>query len=110
MASTNSCTIFIYYLLVVPLLVGSLFQQVYWCLQLPPTVVCDQLQGEAKSIKTVGEYSMGFKEPTHREEIGDPLGKHSINHDFFTQLTTFYKMWKRDMALVRGGKHCELNL
>ena len=35
-APTHSFIIFLYCLLVVPLLVGSLFQQVYWCSQLPP--------------------------------------------------------------------------
>ena len=37
-----------FYLLVVPLLVGSLLQQVYWCSQLPPYLVCDQWQGKAE--------------------------------------------------------------
>ena len=37
MASTPSFTFFCCYLLVVPLLVGFLFQQVSWCSQLPPT-------------------------------------------------------------------------
>ena len=37
MASSPSFTFFCCYLLVVPLLVGFLFQQVYWCSHLPPT-------------------------------------------------------------------------
>ena len=47
----------------------------------PTNLVCDQWQGKAKWVKAVGEYSMGFKVPTSREEIGDPLDKYSINHD-----------------------------
>ena len=49
-ASTYSFTSFCYYLLVVPLLVSFLFQQVYWCSQLPPTPFCDQLEGEGKMV------------------------------------------------------------
>ena len=47
-ASIHSFTTFLYYLLVVPLLVGSLFQQVYWYSKLPPTFLCDQLEGGDK--------------------------------------------------------------
>ena len=34
-----------------------------------------------KWIKRVGEYFMGFKVPTSREEIGDSLDKYSVNCD-----------------------------
>ena len=47
-ASTHSSTIFLYYLLVVPLLVVSLFWKMYWCSQLPPTLLCNQLEAEDK--------------------------------------------------------------
>ena len=77
MAYTHFFTFFHYYLLVVTLLVGSLFQQVYLCSQLPPTLF--SWSGKAKWIKTVGVYSMGFKVPTHGEEIGDPLDRYSVN-------------------------------
>ena len=80
MASTHSF-IFCSYLLVVPFLVGFsssrytgghssllLFYVINW-------------RGKSKWIKTVGVYSMGFKVPTHSEEIGDPLDMHSVNSD-----------------------------
>ena len=38
-------------------------------------------RGKAKWFKTVGVYSMVFKVPTHREEIGDPLDMYSVNCD-----------------------------
>ena len=79
------------YLLVVPLLVVFLLQQVYWCSQLPPNLVCDQWQGVGKMDKTGGEYSIGFKVPTSREKIGDPLDKHSINRDILPYSPFFIK-------------------
>ena len=47
-AATDSFTDFLYFLLVVPLLVGFLFQQVYCCSQLSPTLLCDRLEMEGK--------------------------------------------------------------
>ena len=38
-------------------------------------------RGKAIWIKTAGEYSVGFKVPTSREEIGDPLDKYGVNRD-----------------------------
>ena len=38
-------------------------------------------RGEAKWIKTTGDYFMGFKVPTSREEIGYSLDKYSRNCD-----------------------------
>ena len=38
-------------------------------------------RGKAKMIKTAGVYSMGFKIPTCKEEIGDPRDKYSVNCD-----------------------------
>ena len=38
-------------------------------------------RGKAKWIKTVGEYSMGFKVQTISEQIGVPFEKYSNNHD-----------------------------
>ena len=38
-------------------------------------------RGKAKWFKTAGVYSMVFKVPTSREEIGDPLAMYSVNHD-----------------------------
>ena len=81
MASTPSFTFFCFYLLVVPFLVGFLFQQVYWFSQLPPTLFCGQLEGEGKMVKTAGVYSMVFKVPTQREEIRDPLDMYNVNGD-----------------------------
>ena len=80
MSFSHSSAFFLYYLLV-----AFLFQQVYWCSQFPPTLLCDQLEREGKWIKTAGEYLMGFKVPTHKEAIGDPLDKYSINPDISPQ-------------------------
>ena len=41
--------------------------------------------------KTGGEYSIGFKVPTSREKIGDPLDKHSINRDILPYSPFFIK-------------------
>ena len=38
-------------------------------------------RGKGKCINTVGVYSIRFKVPTSREEIGDPLDKYSVNSD-----------------------------
>ena len=38
-------------------------------------------RGKAKSFKTAGVYSMIFKVPALKEEIGDPLDTYSVNHD-----------------------------
>ena len=43
--------------------------------------LCDQLEEEVKMVQTVGVYSMIFKVPTCREQIGDPLDMHSSNRD-----------------------------
>ena len=37
--------------------------------------------GEGKWFKTAVVYSMIFKVPALREEIGDPLDMYSVNHD-----------------------------
>ena len=46
-------------------------------------------RGKVEWLKTAGVYSMIFKVPTHREEIGDPLDLYSVNRDNFTHLATF---------------------
>ena len=66
------------------------------------------MEGKAKWIKTARVYSMGFKVPTHREEIGDPLDKCSVNCDISPNLPLFRKGGK-DVRLVRREKFCELN-
>ena len=38
-------------------------------------------RGKAKWFKTAGVYSMIFKLPAFREEIGDPFDMYSVNHD-----------------------------
>ena len=44
----GSLVVLVFYQLVAPFLVGSLFQWVYWYSQLPPYHVCDQWQGESE--------------------------------------------------------------
>ena len=44
----GSLVVLEFYLLVFPLLVGSLLQGIYWYSQLPPYHVCDQWQGESE--------------------------------------------------------------
>ena len=46
--SVDSLIVLGFYLLVAPLLVGSLLQQVYWCSKLPPYLVCDLGKGEGR--------------------------------------------------------------
>ena len=70
-----------FYLLVAPLLMGSFLQRVYWYSQLPPYLVCDLGKYKVEWIMTFREYSMGFKVPTSRKEIRDPLEKYSNNHE-----------------------------
>ena len=53
-------------------------------------------------------YSLGLKVSTHREEIGYPLDKYSVNCDISPNYQLFRKGGKR-IRLVRGGKDCELN-
>ena len=50
-ASTPFFTFFRCYLLLVPLLVGFLFQQVYWCLQLPPTLFFISWRGRENGLR-----------------------------------------------------------
>ena len=38
-------------------------------------------RGKVKWFKTAGVYSMIFKVPALREEIGDALDMYSVNHD-----------------------------
>ena len=79
--STPSFT-FCCYLLVVPLLVGLLFQEVSWCSQLLPTLfLVIDCRGKAKWFKTAGVCSMIFKVPALREEVGDPSDLYGVNHD-----------------------------
>ena len=53
---------------------------------------------------------MVFKAPTHRKEIGDPLGMYSVNCDISPNQPLFRKGEKK-MTLVEGGdKDCELDL
>ena len=42
---------------------------------------CDRLEGKAKWFKIAEVYSMIFKVPALREEIGDPLDMYSVNCD-----------------------------
>ena len=42
---------------------------------------CDRLEGKAKWFKTAGVYSMIFKVPALREEIGDLLDMYIINRN-----------------------------
>ena len=53
-----------------------------------------------KSFKKAGAYSMIFKVPTLREEIGDPLVMYSVNHDILPNYPLF----------IKGGKKISLFL
>ena len=48
-------------------------------------------RGKAKWFKTTGVYSMIFKVPALREEIGDPLDMYSVNCDISTNWPLFRK-------------------
>ena len=51
---------------------------------------------------------MGFKIPTCKEEIGGALDKYSVNCDISPKQPLF-RMGRKMIRLVRGGKDCELN-
>ena len=52
---------------------------------------------------------MVFKVPTHREEIGDPLDKCSVNCDISPNQPFFVKGGKEIRLFLEGGKDCEFN-
>ena len=60
---------------------GFLFQEVSLCSQLLPTLFAIGWRGKVKWFKTAGVYSMIFKVPALREEIGDPLDVYCVNRD-----------------------------
>ena len=45
---------------------------------------------------------MGFKVPTSREDIGDPLDKYSINHGISPNYSLFIKGEKEVRLLLEG--------
>ena len=51
---------------------------------------------------------MGFKVPTCREEIGDPLDMHSVDQDISPNQALFRKGGKKIRLLA--GKYCEFDL
>ena len=58
--------------------------------------------------KTAGEYSMGFKVPTNREEMGDSLVKYSVNRDISPNQALFVK-GEREIDSHQWQEDCELN-
>ena len=57
-------------------------------------------RGKAKGSKKGGENSMGFKVPTSREQIGDPLDKYSDKHDISPNQPLFVKGEKEIRLLL----------
>ena len=61
-------------------------------------------RGEAKWIKTTGDYFMGFKVPTSREEIGYILDKYSISHEILPNKLLLIKGEKEIRLLLEGRR------
>ena len=57
-----------------------------------------------KWFKTTGVYSMIFKVPALREEIGDPMEMYSVNRDSSLTQTLFIKCGKKLRLLLQGGR------
>ena len=84
----RSLVVFGFYPLVANLSVCSLLQGCFFVFAFFGGVhnshlILYMIQGRAKMewIMTAGEYSVGFKVPTCRAQIGDSLEKYSNNHD-----------------------------
>ena len=61
-------------------------------------------RGTAKWPKTAEVFSMIFKVPALREEIGDPLDIYSVNRDNSPTYLLFRKGGKKIRLLLRGGR------
>ena len=61
-------------------------------------------RGKAKWIKTEEVYSMRFKVPTGKEEIGDPLDMYSVNHDISLNQPLFRNTGKKIRLLLGVGR------
>ena len=59
-------------------------------------------RGYAQLIGTVREYSMGFKVPISREEIGESFGKCSVNRDISLNYPLFIKGEKEIRLFLEG--------
>ena len=59
---------------------------------------------KAKWFKTVGEYSMGFKVLTGREEIGGSLDKYNIKCDISPNQPFFINWGEREIRLFLEGR------
>ena len=61
-------------------------------------------RGSATQITTGGEYSIDFKVPASREEIGDSLDKYSINCDISPNYQLFIKGEGEIRLLLEGRR------
>ena len=57
-----------------------------------------------KWFKTAAVYSMIFKVPDLREEIGDPLDKYSVNCDISLNQPLFRKGGNKMRLVLEGGR------
>ena len=60
-------------------------------------------RGKVEWLKTAGVYSMIFKVPALREEIGNPLDMYSITHYNSHYYPLFRKGGKKIRLLFQGG-------